>query len=65
MKQKHRQDFNRASEIIAEAHAEGSRSNRSWYEAPPARLIDAEPASAGADTAPEDASPASGAPMDT
>jgi len=32
--------LNRATEIIAEAHAEAVRFSRPWYEAPPARLID-------------------------
>ena len=51
--------LNRATEIIAEAHAEGVRSNRSWYEAPPARLMDTEPGvPAGAESAPEEAAPA-------
>ena len=36
--------LHRATEIIAEAHAEAARSNRPWYEAPPARLMDAEAA---------------------
>lgn len=34
--------LNRATEIIAEAHAEAGRFSRPWYEAPPARLIDPE-----------------------
>jgi hypothetical protein len=34
--------LNRATEIIAEAHAEGAHANRPWYEAPPARLMDVE-----------------------
>ena len=40
--------LHRATEIIAEAHAEAARSNRPWYEAPPARLMDAEPAAPSA-----------------
>lgn len=47
--------LNRATEIIAEAHAEAGRANRSWYEAPPARLIDPEAGAFGvADPAPEE-----------
>jgi predicted membrane-bound mannosyltransferase len=51
--------LHRATEIIAEAHAEAACSNRPWYEAPPARLMDAEPAAPSAEAAPEE--PASAA----
>ncbi len=34
----------RATEIIADAHAEAARANRAWYEAPPGRLVEPEPA---------------------
>jgi chromosome segregation ATPase len=50
--------LNRATEIIAEAHAGAARGNRAYYEAPPTRLIDAD-----AETAPEP--PAAGAGSDT
>lgn len=47
--------LNRATEIIAEAHAEAGRTNRPWYEAPPARLIDPEAGAFGcADATPEE-----------
>jgi chromosome segregation ATPase len=47
--------LNRATEIVAEAHAEAGRFSRPWYEAPPARLIDAEAgAFGGAEPAPEE-----------
>ncbi len=47
--------LNRATEIIAEAHAEAGRSNRPWYEAPPTRLIDPEAgAFASANPVPEE-----------
>jgi hypothetical protein len=59
--------LNRATEIIAEARAEAAHGNRSWYEAPPARLMDSESsASSSAYTAQEEpASPISGASQDT
>ncbi len=59
--------LNRATEIIAEAHAEAARSNRPWYEAPPARLMDGESSAANsAYSAPEEpASPTSEGAQDT
>ena len=39
--------LNRATEIIADAHAEAARGNRAYYEAPPARLIETESAPEG------------------
>jgi F0F1-type ATP synthase membrane subunit b/b' len=59
--------LNRATEIIAEAHAEGAHANRPWYEAPPARLMDVESSAPNSsDPAQEEpAAPASGAVQDT